>query len=76
MFIAIRIKQHVEERYPGMPAELVNVIPALSGVDERTLAWKGISILTKLDVSSDVFVRADDYERLGMKAFKDRNAFL
>jgi actin-related protein 8 len=60
------------QRYPGLAAGAVTLIPSPREIDPPILAWKGVSVLNQLDVCSELWVRADDFERLGMRALKDR----
>jgi len=59
---------------PG--TEKVQVIPAPKEIDPRVLAWKGVSVLGKLDALSDLWVQESDWEMLGIRAVKERSFFL
>ncbi|KDQ13053.1 hypothetical protein BOTBODRAFT_160982 [Botryobasidium botryosum FD-172 SS1] len=59
---------------PG--TERVQVIPAPKEIDPRVLAWKGVSVLGKLDALGDLWVQEADWEMLGIRAVKERSFFL
>jgi actin-related protein 8 len=59
-------------RYPSLAASNVTLIPSPREIDPPILAWKGVSVLNQLDVCAEMWVRADDFAALGMKALKDR----
>lgn len=52
------------------------IVPAPRDIDPRILAWKGISVLCKLDSVSDLWIRREDWEALGLRAVKERCFFL
>lgn len=45
---------------PGFE-ELVVVIPAPKEIDPRVLAWKGVSVLAKLDSLGDLWIQQADW---------------
>ncbi|KAF8318672.1 actin-like ATPase domain-containing protein [Clavulina sp. PMI_390] len=56
--------------------EHVAIIPAPKSIDPRVLAWKGGSVLAKLETASDLWLQAGDWEMMGMRALRDRSFFL
>lgn len=56
----------------------MTIVPAAASgdIDPRVLAWKGISVLCKLDVVSELWVRREDWEALGLRAVRERTAFI
>lgn len=48
--------------------ELVAIIPAPKSIDPRVLAWKGASVLAKLESVNDLWVQQGDWVRLVQSA--------
>lgn len=53
-------------------ANQVSIVPPPREIDPRILAWKGISTLSKLECSNDLWIRREDWECLGLRAVKER----
>lgn len=60
----------------GSELERITVVQTPKELDPRVIVWKGASILARLDTSSEFWVTAKDWDRLGMRAFRDRSLFL
>ncbi|PVG04564.1 actin-like ATPase domain-containing protein [Serendipita vermifera] len=60
----------------GAELERITVVQNPKELDPRVIIWKGASILARLDTSSEFWVSAKDWDRLGMRAFRDRSLFL
>lgn len=56
-----------------MSQSVINIVPAPLDLDPSHLAWKGASVLSRIDVANDLWVRADEYERLGFRAVRERS---
>jgi len=56
--------------------EKVQIIPPPKEVDPRVLAWKGASVLGKMDGVSDLWVTPSDWDTFGMRALKERCFYL
>ena len=74
------VHQAIEERLRGalhyVPqysfVDRVQHIPPPKDVESGLLAWSGISTLAKLEVSNELWVGANDFNALGLKALRDR----
>lgn len=51
-------------------------MPPPREIDARDLAWKGVTLITRLDAINDMWIRSSDWEALGAKAIKDRALFI
>lgn len=71
---ASRVQAIVAARWPNVGEGVV--VPAPRDIDPRDLAWKGVSLMTRLDAVNDMWVRSSDWEALGAKAVKDRTLFI
>lgn len=56
--------------------EKVQIIPPPKEVDPRVLAWKGASVLGKMDGVSDLWVTPSDWDTFGMRSLKERCFYL
>ncbi|KAI8446698.1 hypothetical protein BY996DRAFT_6422092 [Phakopsora pachyrhizi] len=72
--ITSRIQPMLKARYPNI--EACTTIPPPRDIDPRILAWKGVSMLCRLESASDLWIRSSDWEVLGSKAIKDRAMFI
>lgn len=50
----------------------IQVVPPPRDLDPRILTWKGGSVLSKIDVVEDLWIKPDDWDLLGARAIKDR----
>ncbi|KAI5475415.1 actin-related protein 8 [Pseudohyphozyma bogoriensis] len=69
-----RVSPQLGYRVPSLAGQMA-IVPPPREIDPRILAWKGISVLSKLDSSIDLWVRREDWEALGMRAVKERAFF-
>lgn len=58
-------------RVPALSNQMA-IVPPPREIDPRILAWKGISVLSKLDAAQDLWIRREDWEALGLRAVKER----
>jgi actin-related protein 8 len=56
--------------------EKVQIIPPPKDVDPAILAWKGASVLGKMDGVADLWLTATDWDTLGMRGLKERCFYL
>lgn len=56
--------------------EKVQIIPPPKEVDPRVLAWKGASVLGKMDGVSELWVTPSDWDTFGMRSLKERCFYL
>lgn len=68
-----RIQPMLASKYPTIEA---TTIPPPRDLDPRVLAWKGVSLLCRIESSTDLWIRSSDWEVLGSKAIKDRTMFM
>ncbi|KAL8287535.1 hypothetical protein RQP46_003393 [Phenoliferia psychrophenolica] len=66
-----RVSPALSARVPSLYGQLA-IVPPPREIDPRILAWKGISVLSKLDGAADLWIRREDWEALGMRAVKER----
>lgn len=60
----------------GADLEKISVVQTPKELDSRVIVWKGASILARLETSSEFWITQKDWDRLGMRAFRDRSLFL
>ncbi|KAG0142268.1 hypothetical protein CROQUDRAFT_50536 [Cronartium quercuum f. sp. fusiforme G11] len=72
--ITTRIQPLLASRYVNIGD--ASAIPPPRDIDPRLLAWKGVSLLCRLEAASDLWIRSSDWEVLGSKAIKDRTMFI
>lgn len=58
-------------RQPSLAGQLA-IVPPPRDIDPQILAWKGIAVLNKLESANDLWIRAEDWETLGMRAVRER----
>jgi len=58
---------------PGM--EKVQIIPSPKEIDPNFLAWKGGSVLGRLDAVNEMWLTQSDWDIMGMRGLKDRSFF-
>jgi len=68
-----RIQPMLAAKYPTIEA---TTIPPPRDLDPRILAWKGVSLICRIESASDLWIRSSDWEVLGSKAIKDRTIFM
>ncbi|KNZ46695.1 hypothetical protein VP01_703g4 [Puccinia sorghi] len=68
-----RIQPILAAKYPTIEA---TTIPPPRDLDPRILAWKGVSLICRIESASDLWIRSSDWEVLGSKAIKDRTIFM
>ncbi|EAU90511.2 nucleus protein [Coprinopsis cinerea okayama7 len=56
--------------------EKVQIIPPPKEVDPRVLAWKGATVLAKMESVSELWVTPSDWDLFGMRALKERCFYL
>ncbi|KAK4693561.1 hypothetical protein P7C70_g8899, partial [Phenoliferia sp. Uapishka_3] len=66
-----RVSPALSARVPSLYGQMA-IVPPPREIDPRILAWKGISVLSKLDGAADLWIRKEDWEALGMRALKER----
>ncbi|EGG08152.1 uncharacterized protein MELLADRAFT_35076 [Melampsora larici-populina 98AG31] len=71
----------ITTRFPLLAARYPNIgetssIPPPRDIDPKLLAWKGVSLLCRLDAANDLWIRSSDWEVLGSKGIKDRTMFM
>jgi len=52
--------------------EKVQIIPPPKDVDKRVLAWKGASVLGRMEGVTEMWVTGADWNTFGMRAVKER----
>ncbi|KAJ1987513.1 actin-like protein arp8 [Dimargaris cristalligena] len=55
--------------------EKIQVLPSPRDLDPRVLAWKGASVLSKLDIAGEMWIQGPEWNELGTKNFKNRLLF-
>lgn len=60
----------VAAKYPSIGEAVV--VPPPREFDARELAWKGVGLISRLDVVNDLWIRASDFDTLGYKALRER----
>lgn len=68
-----RLSVLLSQRYPSLSSGIVNVVPGPPDLDPAHLAWKGVSMLSRVEVANEFWVRADEYEKLDFRAVRDRS---
>ena len=68
--IESRVKPLLQQQFPFV--DKVQIVPPPKDVENSNLAWNGMSVLSKLEVSNELWVRRDDFNNLGLRALKDR----
>ncbi|KAH9451624.1 hypothetical protein Pst134EA_025571 [Puccinia striiformis f. sp. tritici] len=71
--LTTRIQPILAAKYPTIEATM---IPPPRDLDPRILAWKGVSLICRIESASDLWIRSSDWEVLGSKAIKDRTIFM
>ncbi|GAA6059741.1 hypothetical protein JCM10212_001949 [Sporobolomyces blumeae] len=66
-----RVSPQLVARIPSLSGH-VSYVPAPREIEPENLAWKGISVLTKLDAANELWIRQEEWEMLGMRALRDR----
>jgi len=56
--------------------EKVQIIPPPKDVDPRSLVWKGACVLAKMDSVNDMWVTPSDWDKLEVRAIRERCFFL
>lgn len=72
--ITTRIQPLLAARYPNIGE--ASAIPPPRDIDPKLLAWKGVSLLCRLEAANDLWIRSSDWEVLGSKGIKDRTMFM
>ncbi|KAM0750707.1 actin-like ATPase domain-containing protein [Meredithblackwellia eburnea MCA 4105] len=67
--VETRVSPQLAARHPALHGHTA-VIP--TPVDPHCLAWKGVSVLPKLDSAVDLWIRKEDWENMGLRAVKER----
>lgn len=80
--LAWACRRRTDERFGSVSPALSARVPSLYGqmaivpppreIDPHILAWKGISVLSKLESAADLWIRREDWEALGLRAVKER----
>ena len=52
------------------------VVPPPRDMDPRLLAWKGMSVLARLDGAQEMWIPRQDWQTLGLRALKEKSLFL
>ncbi|KAJ1959684.1 actin-like protein arp8 [Dispira parvispora] len=55
--------------------EKIQVLPSPRDMDPRLLAWKGASVLCKLDIADELWISEREWREIGTKCFKHRLLF-
>lgn len=69
--LARSVSPQLAHRVPSLSGQL-QIVPAPQEIDPKILAWKGISTLSRLEVSEDLWVTREDWDRFGVRALKER----
>ncbi|KAG8808138.1 actin-like protein arp8 [Serendipita sp. 399] len=59
-----------------VPRENIRIVQKPKELDPRIIIWKGASVLARLETSSEFWVTQRDWDRLGIRAFRDRSLFM
>ena len=52
------------------------VVPPPRDMDPRILAWKGMSVLARLDSAQEMWIPKQDWQTFGVRALKEKSLFL
>lgn len=72
----------LEDRlFQALPATLttvekVEVLPSPREMDPRLLAWKGASVLGKLETANELWIKPLEWELMGRKVLRDKALFV
>ncbi|KAG0291215.1 actin-like protein arp8 [Dissophora globulifera] len=72
----------LEDRlFQALPATLttvekVEVLPSPRDMDPRLLVWKGASVLGKLEMAKELWVKPLEWEHMGRKVLRDKSLFV
>ncbi|GAA5893576.1 hypothetical protein JCM5296_007491 [Sporobolomyces johnsonii] len=66
-----RVAPQLVARVPSLSGH-VSYVPSPREIEPENLAWKGISVLSRLDAANDLWIRNDEWESLGMRAVRER----
>ncbi|GAA6022077.1 hypothetical protein JCM11491_004742 [Sporobolomyces phaffii] len=69
-----RIAPQLIARQPSLSGH-ISYIPGPREIEPENLAWKGISVLIKIEASNELWVRQEDWRELGMRAVRERCFF-
>lgn len=70
----IRIAPQLIARQPSLAGH-ISYVPGPREIEPENLAWKGISVLIKIEASNELWVRQEDWQELGMRAVRERCFF-
>ncbi|TIC73979.1 actin-like ATPase domain-containing protein [Wallemia mellicola] len=68
--IESRLLGVLQSQFPFV--DKLQIIPPPKDVEAMNLSWSGTSVLSKLEVSNELWVGQKDFNTLGLKALKDR----
>jgi actin-related protein 8 len=63
-------------RQRGLPIQDVSIIPPPRNLNPKFVSWKGASVMCNLEGLSDMWIRRDEFEAIGVRSLKDRCLFL
>ncbi|CEQ43221.1 SPOSA6832_05131 [Sporobolomyces salmonicolor] len=66
-----RVAPQLVARVPSLSGH-VSYVPSPREIEPENLAWKGISVLSRLDAANDLWIRNDEWASLGMRAVRER----
>ncbi|GAA5929917.1 uncharacterized protein JCM15063_004664 [Sporobolomyces koalae] len=69
-----RIAPQLIARVPSLSGH-VSYVPGPREIEPENLAWKGISVLIRIEASNELWTRQEDWQALGMRAVRDRAFF-
>ncbi|GAA5948952.1 hypothetical protein JCM3765_003964 [Sporobolomyces pararoseus] len=69
-----RIAPQLVARLPSLSGH-ISYVPGPREIEPENLAWKGISVLVKIEASNELWVRQEDWQELGMRAVRERCFF-
>ncbi|KAL7414542.1 hypothetical protein BDY24DRAFT_361005 [Mrakia frigida] len=72
--IQSRVLPILNSRIPSL--QTVEIIPSPREIDPRLLVWKGVSVLARLESVNEFWVGRQEWERLGLRALREKSLFL
>ncbi|EJU03637.1 actin-like ATPase domain-containing protein [Dacryopinax primogenitus] len=68
---------HLVSRYlPGSDDRVKPQVITPKDMDPRIVVWKGAALFSRLETASDLWIKNDEWELLGTRAFKERTLFI
>jgi hypothetical protein len=59
------------QRMPSTPAN-IDILPPPRGLDPRVVSWRGGTVMTRLEIMQDMWIKRSEWSDIGMRAYKNR----